>query len=219
VTLRLVVVQGVGTGAQLRLRDLTSVDIGCSPTADFTLVDADIAEVQLKLFREGDRWTCFDVTRQGFVHDGQRVMKAELAVGSLIQVGSHGIRLIADLPEQMPSARAPLQQASGNGGPVLMAIKGNEAGKAFALDKPVVIIGRGVSSDVTIWDIRASRAHCRVDRQGDLFRVSDLNSSNGTYVHGHKITTHDLREGDVIKIGGTMLRFHPHGAPAGVAGP
>ena len=183
-TLRLVVVQGVGTGAQLRLKALTTVHIGRSPSADFTLVDGDVAPIQLKLNCEGERWACVDVTGQGFVHNGQRVMSADLAVGSLIQLGSHGIRLIADLPEQMPSALAPVQPATGAGGPVLLAIKGNDAGKAFALEKPVVIIGRGASSDITIWDIRASRAHCRIDQAGNLFRVSDLNSSNGSMVNG-----------------------------------
>ena len=72
---------------------------------------------------------------------------------------------------------------------------------------------RGVSTDVTLWDIRASRAHARIDRRGSAFRLSDLNSSNGTFVQGQRITTHDLRDGDVIKIGGTLLRFHPTGAP------
>ena len=52
-----------------------------------------------------------------------------------------------------------------------------------------------------------SRATCRIDRHARGFRISDLGSSNGTYVNGKRITTHELQTGDVIKIGATLLQF------------
>jgi pSer/pThr/pTyr-binding forkhead associated (FHA) protein len=73
-----------------------------------------------------------------------------------------------------------------------------------------MIMGRGVSTDITLWDIRCSRAHCRIDRRGDAYQVSDLNSSNGTYVNGQKLKApHRLQAGDMIKLGASVLQFSP----------
>jgi pSer/pThr/pTyr-binding forkhead associated (FHA) protein len=212
---RLVVISGPGIGTQLKLSHQTVVEIGRSPTADLTLNDPHVADLHLKLYREGNGFVCFDVTGAGFGHNRQRVLKAQLAVGDVIQVGSHAIRLIADRPDMVPRVdptqvmRAPPGAA---GRALLRSIRGNDAGKTFPLgDKPVVIIGRGVSTDITLWDIRASRAHARIDRQGNAYRISDLNSSNGTFVNGQRITTHHLQAGDMIKIGTSVLQFSPEG--------
>jgi pSer/pThr/pTyr-binding forkhead associated (FHA) protein len=205
------------------------VEIGRSASADLTINDPQVADLHLKLYREGAIYTCFDVTGQGFGHNGQRVLKASLNVGDLIQVGAHAIRLIADRPDMVPHVpaapaapapapalaapaaappqRAPAAPAQAQNGAALRAVRGNDAGKTFPLGKDVVIMGRGVSTDITLWDIRASRAHCRIDRRGNAYRISDLNSANGTYVNGKKIRVHDLRQGDMIKIGASVLQF------------
>lgn len=209
-SLRLVVVTGRTIGTQLRLSQQTMVEIGSSPSADLTLHDPAIALLHLKLYRdEQGQLTCFDVTGQGFGHNNTRVLKANLQIGDLIQVGSHVVRLIADRPDLVPRAD-PLLTAPGqaNGEASLRAVRGNDAGKSFPLgEKPTVIMGRGAETDITIWDIRASRAHARIDRQGNAYRLSDLGSSNGTYVNGKKITSHQLRAGDMIKIGASVLQF------------
>lgn len=217
-SLRLVVVNGAGIGSQVKLTGQPMVEIGRSASADLTVNDPQVADLHLKLYREGAVYTCFDVTGQGFGHNGQRVLKASLTVGDLIQVGAHAIRLIADRPDMVPhvaappappqpvAAPAPAAPQVQNGA-ALRAVRGNDAGKTFPLGKDVVIMGRGVSTDITLWDIRASRAHCRIDRRGTAFRISDLNSANGTYVNGKKIRVHDLRPGDMIKIGASVLQF------------
>ncbi len=217
-SLRLVVVNGAGIGSQVKLTGQPMVEIGRSSSADLTLNDPQVADLHLKLYREGAVYVCFDVTGQGFGHNGQRVLKASLAVGDLIQVGGHAIRLIADRPDMVPHVPtpptppapqpvAPQPQTQTPNGAALRAVRGNDAGKTFPLAKDVVIMGRGVSTDITLWDIRASRAHCRIDRRGNAYRISDLNSANGTYVNGKKIRVHDLQPGDMIKIGASVLQF------------
>jgi pSer/pThr/pTyr-binding forkhead associated (FHA) protein len=208
VSLRLVVVEGQCLGAQLRLDQQTVVEVGRSQAADMSLPDAHVADIHLKIYREGDSFTCFDVTGQGFLHNKTKTLKAALSVGDVIQLGAHKLRLLSDSVSEVPTAgeQPPEVQA---GHVALLAVKGNDAGKTWPLGhKSVLILGRGVSTDITIWDIRASRAHCRIDRaNGGSYQISDLNSSNGTTVNGSKITTHDLRDGDEVRIGATVLRF------------
>ncbi|MGE0708505.1 MAG: FHA domain-containing protein [Planctomycetota bacterium] len=208
-SLRLVVVEGESLGAQLRLHQQSVVEVGRSQAADLRLPDAQVADIHLKVYREGERFTCFDVTGQGFLHNDKKTLKAALEVGDVIQLGSHKLRLLSDSITEVPSAPAAPAEPVATNGPALLAVKGNDAGKSWPLGhKNVHILGRGVSTDITIWDIRASRAHCRIDRgEGGGYRISDLNSSNGTTVNGRRITTHELVDGDEVRIGATVLRY------------
>jgi len=44
-------------------------------------------------------------------------------------------------------------------------------------------VGRGMACFIAIEDSKMSRAHARVDASGDIVRVTDLGSSNGTYIN------------------------------------
>ncbi len=53
-----------------------------------------------------------------------------------------------------------------------------------------------------------SRHHARIQWKGSGFAVSDLNSSNGTFVNGEQISEHVLRNRDQIKIGPYLLEYY-----------
>ena len=74
-----------------------------------------------------------------------------------------------------------------------------------------MIAGRSSASDIVIDDINASRSHAelRCDTQGQWL-ITDLGSTNGTFVNGQRITTRPLMEGDRIAIGTTDLMFSLH---------
>lgn len=204
-TLRLVVVEGESLGAQLRLQAQNVVEVGRSQAADLRLPDPHVADIHLKIYRESEQFTCFDVTGQGFLHNGKKTLQALLNVGDTVQIGSHKLRLLSDSVTEVPAAP---EAVVAPGEAALVAVKGNDAGRSWPLGhKNVLILGRGVSTDITIWDIRASRAHCRIDRHAAGYRISDLNSSNGTTVNGQRITSHELAQGDEVRIGATVLRF------------
>ncbi len=73
-------------------------------------------------------------------------------------------------------------------------------------DKPI-IVGRGHCADVRIDDGRLSRAHFAVVREGDAFVVRDLNSTNGTWVRGQRVSTLFLKPNDHICAGRTRFLF------------
>lgn len=75
------------------------------------------------------------------------------------------------------------------------------------LDRAVVI-GRSPECDVAIRDVLLSRRHCRIEKEGRDWVLSDLGSKNGTRVGGSAITRHVLRDADVIRAGKSTIRFH-----------
>jgi eukaryotic-like serine/threonine-protein kinase len=56
-------------------------------------------------------------------------------------------------------------------------------------------------------DRHFSRLHFLIDLDPPRCRLVDLNSRNGTHVNGHKVTAVDLKDGDEIRVGNTVLRL------------
>jgi len=73
-------------------------------------------------------------------------------------------------------------------------------------DRPPVLIGRSKICDLVIDDGIASRQHCvlETDEQGRL-RLVDLESANGTFFKGKKVTKEVIQVGDEFKIGDTII--------------
>jgi predicted component of type VI protein secretion system len=71
-------------------------------------------------------------------------------------------------------------------------------------------IGRKHSNDIVIDNLAVSGSHARIEPVATTFVLRDLDSTNGTFVSGQQITTHNLRHNDVILIGKHELLFdHP----------
>jgi hypothetical protein len=77
-----------------------------------------------------------------------------------------------------------------------------------------LVIGRDSSSDIVIDHRYASRRHARLEHLEHGFFLSDLNSTNGTYINGKRaVGKHPLFDQDQIIIADTILIFH-HPIPA-----
>lgn len=70
-----------------------------------------------------------------------------------------------------------------------------------------VLVGRREGVDLFLDDPGASRNHCLLRAQGDYVLLLDLDSANGTWIDGWRVTQAELRLGDEIRIGGTTLRI------------
>jgi len=88
------------------------------------------------------------------------------------------------------------------------------------IDGPVVI-GRTSDCGFVIEDSAASRRHVRIEPRRGGFFWKDLGSTNGTRINGLAMLEGQLKSGDRIQIGGTVLRFdveegpEPAGEPEG----
>jgi len=83
-------------------------------------------------------------------------------------------------------------------------------------------IGRSSANQVSLKDDSSvSRQHALIRRQGeDEFSLIDLGSANGTCLNGKLMVGPTvLRNGDLIRIGETILRFEMEGAAAGALSP
>jgi anti-anti-sigma regulatory factor len=90
----------------------------------------------------------------------------------------------------------------------LVVIAGPDSNRTFALvEGQPRVLGRGLDADLRLADPHVSRSHCHIELKGDRAIVRDAGSSSGTLVNDRQIVEHELREGDVIQIGSTQLRF------------
>ena len=64
-----------------------------------------------------------------------------------------------------------------------------------------VVVGRGVDSDLTIYDPTISRRHAELTAGPDGVAVRDRDSSNGTFVNGRRVAAAQLGPGDSITFG------------------
>lgn len=90
----------------------------------------------------------------------------------------------------------------------LVQIYGPEIGKRYALDTPLFTIGRDISNSIVVDLDNVSRRHCALSNRSGKIYVSDLGSTNGTFLNGEELLEERLlNTGDLIKIGGAIFKF------------
>lgn len=78
-------------------------------------------------------------------------------------------------------------------------LKHERTGRVFYINKSVATIGRDIECDVVLALGYPSRHHARISDCDGALVLEDLNSTNGTFVNGHRITDPTIiRAGDVI---------------------
>nr|WP_294397086.1 DUF3662 and FHA domain-containing protein [uncultured Senegalimassilia sp.] len=129
----------------------------------------------------------------------------------------------APRPQAMPQQAAPQQAANtvmfaGAGVPGQQPAQPQQASRARLIDTAAnraidlasarVTLGRESRNDITIPDINVSRTHAEISLspQG-AWVITDLGSTNGTYVNGRAVASQPLNEGDHIAMGSTNFVF------------
>jgi len=80
----------------------------------------------------------------------------------------------------------------------------------------VVAVGRAPNSDLVIDDGAMSLMHCRIHVGDRDCVITDLGSTNGTWVNGERIVSTPLHDGDGVVMGESKARVHiPFHAPSG----
>jgi diguanylate cyclase (GGDEF)-like protein len=90
---------------------------------------------------------------------------------------------------------------------VIYAPSSKQLGKRFSLVDGEVSIGRGVDNTVILNSDSISRRHAGIEIRAGGYFLIDRHSTNGTYVNDELVQESQLRRGDQIKIGDTILKF------------
>lgn len=90
----------------------------------------------------------------------------------------------------------------------LLVIQGVDQGTRYDIDSNMVGIGRGARNEIRILDTEVSRMHANITSRDGAFVVSDLDSSNGTFVNGIPVRSRPLANGDQIQCGRSVLLFN-----------
>jgi len=89
----------------------------------------------------------------------------------------------------------------------LLIVDGPQAGRDFRLSSRMVIGSDPTRCDIILNDSTVSGEHARIQREGSVFVIYDLASTNGTFVNGKRIYRHILADEDEITVGRTTLVF------------
>jgi len=90
----------------------------------------------------------------------------------------------------------------------LVVVAGPVIGEKFPLAKERMVIGRQQDTDIPIDDSLVSRQHAEVVREADgTVVLRDLGSKNGTFFNDVKVQERALMEGDLLRVGNSVLRY------------
>ncbi len=123
----------------------------------------------------------------------------------------------------LPPLRGRVATDTGKQGPSIVGRAGSRPGVTHVLvvDGPGTrhelttgrnVIGRGTEADIRLPDTGVSRKHVDVVLDGGTATVEDLGSTNGTLVNGRRVSRLALADGDVIRIGHSVLVYRQDGA-------
>ena|SRR5271155_651056 len=89
----------------------------------------------------------------------------------------------------------------------LVAMSGDQKGEDFKLHEGKNTVGGGPDSQVALRDNTISGQHASLRYEDGKFILTDLDSSNGTFVNDKKISREELKDNDMIRFGEVTVKF------------
>ena len=90
----------------------------------------------------------------------------------------------------------------------LYMMDGPDEGQSFDLEADMITIGRSPGNDIQLSDRTVSRKHMKILKKDGKYFIEDLDSTNGTYVHGEQVKPGgqvEVKEGLTISIGMSLI--------------
>jgi pSer/pThr/pTyr-binding forkhead associated (FHA) protein len=224
------------TGRAFPIPDL-GLAIGRDPSCDVALESKDVsrrhAVIKLSLFG----YAVSDTSANGTYVNGRRVDGAQvLGPDDMVRVGTELFRFEVDAASLAPAAdlaRAfapaprpapPASEAARRSDPALtlapdapallavleVSSRGPLEGERFRIERIAAHLGRGTHNDVRVDDPSVSSTHATLLWKAGAWHVLDLDSTNGTFVDGERVTgERALRGACTLRAGRVELAFRP----------
>lgn len=107
-------------------------------------------------------------------------------------------------PEAAAPAKKPRRKPAQKNQQLYIAVFDDKL-RRVPIGEGTLLIGRSRDVHLRVHDHLLSRKHCSLTRSGEELILTDLNSSNGTYVNGEKISTRSVVPDDIVEFGKTVL--------------
>jgi ABC transport system ATP-binding/permease protein len=196
-----------GAGVDLLLRPGATHRIGRDPQADIVISDSRVSWLHAIVERTDSGWLLRDASStNGTFVDGQRVGEVAIARTSAIRLGH---------PDDGPLLRCTLIGAPAPTDVVPVQVpaaphrsdSGRNPTAVLSLPTRMLRIGRAADNDVIVADLSVSRYHAELRRTSSGgYEIVDLDSHNGTYLNGQRVTAALVTETDLIGVGPATFR-------------
>jgi pSer/pThr/pTyr-binding forkhead associated (FHA) protein len=147
---------------------------------------------------------------------GQRVRKLQPDAAAAAPAPAAAFPAPAPASPASPTAAHPAAPASGPGGETastenatrLVITSGQKAGAEFPLGRDEITIGRSSDSAIIIRDDYTSTHHARLMLWNGRWMIQDLDSTNGTFLNGSRVTVPTpIPLGATVKVGATTFEL------------
>jgi hypothetical protein len=168
--------------------------------------------MQTELVLAAERVTALDKVREEAVREGG-LLRAELAAPIRParrerDPHSHAPAFSASAARTEPAPAAPREHAPtvsrsrGEGRRLVTMIDG--ARVSYPLRDGELTVGRSKHCDISIPSQFVSRIHATLSTRGTATFIVDSDSKNGIFVNSQRVNSHELRDGDVVSLGGQL---------------
>jgi len=182
--------------------DRPTFTVGRKPDNDVVLPPEYISGYHGRLERRGAAWHYVDLdSTNGTFVNGRRAPSVALRDGDILRIGDSQGNSVS---LTFHAARA-LEVSSSDAGVIRM-------GTTALGTKPTLTIGRDRQADIYLPAPVVSWRHARLDLTSQGHVLTDLNSTNGTFVNGQRIHhPHSLNQDDLVQIGPFKLVYKASG--------
>src|SRR6267378_1481818 len=94
----------------------------------------------------------------------------------------------------------------------LVVLSAGMTGRTHELTVDITTIGRVEDNTFQLAEPSISSHHCEVLLRGSEVVVRDLNSTNGTFINGEKVTESVIKAGQVLRLGQIEIKLETEGA-------
>lgn len=187
-----------------RLDSGTEYRIGRDPAADIVLSDPRVSWHHATLNADGRLWVLEDAgSTNGTFVGTERIRHIDIRANCVVRLGD---------PDDGPVLRfEPAdvhgQDAADQNLAHLPSVDRRPTNR-MPLPAKVMRIGRTPDNDLIVSDLGVSRRHAELRKsQSGRYQIIDLDSHNGTYVNGARVTHAELSERDIVGIGNATFRL------------
>jgi len=218
----------------------TGLTIGRDVSCDVVLGAPSVSRLHATIRATPMGYRLRDSSSNGvFVNGAKVASEVAIGRGDTVRIGTEEFRFYASPDEAqgrldlaavpglqrtmaIPVVRRPTSSSEpetaameGEGSKPVLAVleitnEGPSKGTRLNISSPLAHVGRGAHNDVVIVDESVSETHAKLQRRDDTWYLMDLESTNGTYAGGGRLTAEfRLTPGCDIRFGGVKTSFHP----------